>query len=74
MYFVYISSVIIGSNHFCGLLGPIYLKNIDCTSLEEVCDLYGGLSVKNIYFSDFSMKKSHIFLKNKTVESNFALT
>ena len=74
MYFVIFSSVIIGSKHFCDLQGPIYLKKIDCTSLEEVDDLYWGLKVKNVNFPDFSIKKSHIFLKNSTRESNFALT
>ena len=72
MYFINFSSLIIVSNHFCDLHGPIYLKNVDCTSLEEVCDLYRGLSVKNINFPDFSIKKIHIFLKNNTGESYFA--
>ena len=74
MYLVNFLSVIIGTNHFCGLQGPIYLKKINCTSSEQVGDLYGGLNVKKSFFSDFSMKKNHIFLKNITGESNFALT
>ena len=74
MYLVNFLSVIIGTNHFCGLQGPIYLKKINCTSSEQVGDLYGGLSVKKCIFHDFSMKKNHSFLENNIGESNFALT
>ena len=74
MYLVNLLSMIIGGNHFCGLHRPIYQKNINWTSLEEVDDLYGGHKLKNVNFPDFSIKKSHIFSKNNTGESFFALT